>query len=62
MLRFLAFTAFILCSSWLCANLSGNPADPALLEKGILSKISCVSFRLGFMGDWIYKQRFQEEF
>lgn len=41
---------------------SGNPSDPALMEKGIISKFSSVSFRAGFMVDWMYKQRFQEEF
>jgi len=40
----------------------GNPAEPALFEKGIVSNFSRVSLRLGYSGDWVYKQRFQEEF
>lgn len=62
MLRFFRFPLLILCSSSLCAMFTGNPANPALMEKGIVSKFSCVSFRVGFLADWMYKQRFQEEF
>lgn len=53
---------FFLCTRSLFAILSGNPADPILMEKGIASNISCVSLRVGYFGDWTYKQRFQEEF
>lgn len=60
--RFCLALLVFLCSSSLYAMFAGNPADPALMEKGIVSNISRVSFRLGFMEDWVYKQRFQEEF
>lgn len=42
--------------------LIGNPAEPALMERGIWSKSSWFSFRLGYLGDWVYKQRFEQEF
>lgn len=62
MLRCFLSRLFFLGSSSLCAMLAGNPANPALMDKGIISKISCVSLRIGYLNDWIYKQRFKEEF
>ncbi len=53
-----AFLLF-LSSSSLYAMFIGNPAEPAVMDKGIWSKISCISFRIGSQGDWIYKQRFE---
>lgn len=60
----LSFVRFLLLLSIspLSAMLVGNPAEPALIEKGVLSKYSCVSFRVGYLDDWVYKQRFQDEF
>ena len=44
------------------AFLIGNPADPALFEKGIWFETSCVTGRIGYMEDWTYKERFQNKF
>ncbi len=58
--RFLSL--FLLCGSPLLAMMAGNPADPALMEKGICTNYSLISFRVGYTSDWIYKQRFKDEF
>jgi hypothetical protein len=42
--------------------LSGNPAEPALLGKGIWLRSSWASFRVGYLGDWVYQQHLQDEF
>jgi len=63
MVRFL-FGSFILLSfSPLCAMLVGNPAQPGLLKKSIVRENpSWWSFRVGYLDDWVYKQRFRDEF
>jgi hypothetical protein len=53
---------FLLFSSSIFAMLVGNPAEPALMDKGIIFKPRVMSFRLGYTDDWVYKQRFQDEF
>lgn len=42
--------------------LSGNPAEPGLMKKGIWLKPGWCSFRAGYLDDWVYQQRFQDEF
>lgn len=44
------------------AMLTGNPADPAIFETGIVQKCAWWSFRLGYLGDYTYKQHFRDEF
>lgn len=53
---------FVLSFSSLSALLVGNPAQPALLGKGLWLRSSWCSFRVGYMGDWVYQQRFEDEF
>lgn len=54
---------FFFCSlSSLYGIWVGNPGEPALIEKGIYFQNSLVSLRLGYLSDWVYQQRFQEEF
>lgn len=57
-----AITIFLLLLSQGMAMGIGNPAEPALLDKGIFFKNSTISFRIGYLNDWVYRQRFQEEF
>lgn len=52
----------ILFSSTVFATLVGNPAEPALLDQGIIFKPKWASFRIGYMDDWVYEQRFRDEF
>lgn len=42
--------------------LIGNPGEPGLLEKGIVLNHDLCSFRFGYLDDWVYKQKFQDEF
>lgn len=44
------------------AMLCGNPAEPCFVDKGIWLHPSCVSLRVGYLDDWVYLQRFQDEF
>ncbi|PIS02359.1 MAG: hypothetical protein COT85_05010 [Chlamydiae bacterium CG10_big_fil_rev_8_21_14_0_10_42_34] len=63
MIRTLLSIFFFLSVSSLSATFIGNPAQPGLLEKSIIrKKPSWWSFRAGYLDDWIYKQRFQDEF
>ena len=59
---FRAWIYFALSFSSLSAMLTGNPAQPNLTARGIWTKPYWVSFRFGYLDDWIYKQRFQDEF
>jgi hypothetical protein len=52
----------ILSVSSLSALFTGNPAEPNIMKKGIFFGPSRVSFRAGYLDDWVYKQRFQDEF
>jgi len=56
------FWVFILSVSSLSAMLVGNPAEPNLMKKGIWFEPSRISFRIGYLDDWVYQQRFQHEF
>jgi hypothetical protein len=49
-------------SSNLSAMYFGNPAQPGLLTKGIAVQYDLCSFRFGYLDDWIYEQKFQNEF
>jgi hypothetical protein len=40
----------------------GNPAQPGVLEKGIVLQYDLCSFRCGYLDDWVYAQQFQDEF
>lgn len=51
----------LLCSQAF-AMLVGNPAQPSILDKGIALKYDLCSFRFGYLDDWVYKQKFQDEF
>jgi hypothetical protein len=43
--------------------LVGNPAQPGLLKKSIVRKNpSWCSFRVGYLDDWVYKQRYLEKY
>lgn len=53
---------FFVYFSSLSAMLVGNPAQPGMLEKGIQLPGYWCSFRFGYLDDWIYKERFQDEF
>ncbi len=57
-----AFCFFILSVSSVSAMFTGNPAEPNIMKKGIFIRQSPVSFRAGYLDDWVYKQRFQDEF
>lgn len=47
----------------LSSMLTGNPAGPNLLEQGVIwTQPTWGSFRIGYLGDWVYKQRFHDEF
>lgn len=46
----------------LSAMLVGNPSQPGILETGIYFGPGNFSFRAGYLDDWIYDQRFQDEF
>lgn len=63
MVRHILWGFFFLSFSSLSAILVGNPAQPGLLESSILqTKPSWWSFRVGYLDDWVYKQRFRDEF
>ena len=63
MLWRLTLCFFLALFSPLSAMFAGNPAQPALLNKGIwIGSSSWASFRIGYLDDWIYKQRFMDEF
>ncbi len=53
---------FLLSFSSLSAMLVGNPAQPALFKYGLVTNPYSVSFRFGYLDDWVYKQRFKDEF
>ena len=40
----------------------GNPAQPALQPHGVIIPNSWVSVRVGYVGDYLYRQRYQDEF
>lgn len=47
----------------LMATLAGNPGQPAIEKQGILQgKNRKVSFRAGYYGDYVYHQKFKDEF
>jgi hypothetical protein len=47
----------------LLAMLIGNPAEPSLEKEGLfISPTSWASIRIGFLEDYVYRQRFQDEF
>jgi hypothetical protein len=53
----------LLFSLPLQAMLIGNPAQPALQTASIFNaRAICCSFRASYLDDWIYQQRFQDEF
>lgn len=47
--------------SFLGAMVVGNPAQSALQTKGLFSPYSHWSFRLAYVGDFVYEQKFREE-
>lgn len=56
------------CCCWLLsfskiyAMLSGNPAQPALQTQSLLKmRPTWVSFRTGYIDDWVYHQKFRDE-
>lgn len=54
---------FILSTSLLYATITGNPAEPGIMKKGLWKKSQpWWSFRLGYFDDWIYRYRFCDEF
>lgn len=54
---------FLLIPTAIKATFFANPALPALESNGVIkSTPSCVSFRLGYMADNLYRQRYNEEF
>ena len=54
---------FILSTSLIYATITGNPAEPGILKKGLWEKSQpWCSVRLGYFDDWIYKYRFCDEF
>jgi hypothetical protein len=53
----------LLTSATLSAMLVGNPAEPRLMSSSIIRKNpSWWSFRLGYLDDWVYRERFEDEF
>lgn len=58
------FNWMLLLFPWpLAAMLIGNPAEPALETKGIFTApTACCSLRATFFEDYIYNQRFKDEF
>ena len=46
----------------LFAIVNGNPGEPALLTNGIICHSPNWSFRIGYMGDYVYKEQFRDEF
>lgn len=63
MLRRVLIVFLFLSGSSLSAMLTGNPAQPALLKQSILPiQSSWCSLRAGYLDDWVYKQRFEDEF
>lgn len=54
---------FILSTSFIYATITGNPAEPGMLKKGLWKKSQpWWSIRVGYYDDWIYKYRFCDEF
>jgi hypothetical protein len=54
---------FLIFISPLSAMLVGNLAEPALFDSGIFwKKPGWVSFRAGYLDDWVYRQTFKDEF
>lgn len=54
---------FFISNLSLFAMFTGNPAQPALLEKGLLgTKSFPLSFRVGYFDDWLYHSRCRDEF
>jgi hypothetical protein len=49
-----------LSSFELVAMVAGNPAQPALLQKGLFSPLENFSFRPGYLDDWVYDQKFRD--
>lgn len=62
MVRSIAWGFFLLSFFPLSAMLVGNPAQPDLFKNGLLTNPYWLSFRVGYLDDWVYKQRFQDEF
>ena len=60
MIRFILSSFLIFFTLPLCAMFTGNPAEPALLTKGIRTNESWCSFRFGYANDWVYNQAVQE--
>ncbi len=59
----LRFSLALFAFSSLCAMFTGNPSQPGLMKDGIWKKYSSWwSFRVGYFDDWVYKQRFRDEF
>lgn len=62
-MRRVCLVCLLLPLSSLFATLVGNPAQPALFKSGLIIQRSFpVSFRAGYVDDWVYQQRFQDEF
>jgi len=40
----------------------GNPGQPALQTQGVIIQDSWVSLRVGYVGDYLYRQRYTDEF
>lgn len=60
--RILAYL-FVFSYSMLCATITGNPAEPGIMKKGLWKKSQpWWSLRLGYFDDWIYRYRFHDEF
>lgn len=63
MIRWVVWSLFVLPFSSLSAMLVGNPAAPGLLKCSIFkTQPYWCSFRVGYLNDWVYNQRFQDEF
>ena len=61
--KFLQRLFFLLHTGNLAATLVGNPAQPAMQNSGIIrARSSQWSFRLAYFGDYVYNQRFNDEF
>lgn len=54
---------FVFFSSNVCATLIGNPAQPSLQNAGLVRECpDWWSFRISYYGDYVYDQKFHEEF
>lgn len=54
---------FLLLYSWIFSAPIGNPAQPILQKTGIIDENpNWWSFRIGYLGDYIYNQTFRDEF